>query len=272
MSKAATSSGQSAPANASANSTIEVTCSCGKKSRVPLSAAGKAVRCKCGVTVPIPKASSTGTSAKRTAESLGSGNDENLSPLRFLTDADWAAAVPPPVAVKTEEKPKRKANEYMARATDEMHGGKKERKSSAGGELNQSRMILLGIGLLKIAIGIYNLVVIESMVSAMVAGSEELAQTKDSIMLAVRIVYGIGIGIGTVFMVLGGLISFFPLTCTIVAIVLFVLAEIYALILNPFLLFSIWAWIIRAAIFGALVQAINNAGYYRYVKSISKEK
>ena len=93
------------------------------------------------------------------------------------------------------------------------------------------------------------------------------ADEYETLLTLVRIYYGIGALIGVIFLVCAGLIFQFPLICSYTALVTFILAGIIALLLNPFRLFSIGGWVVRMAIFGGLVQAVNNAHYYKSVRS-----
>lgn len=80
-------------------------------------------------------------------------------------------------------------------------------------------------------------------------------------------IYICNIVIAIVFCVCGGLIFKFPMTGAFTALVIFIIGEILSLILNPFLLISVRMWIVRAAFFGGLVQCVNNAAYYKFVKA-----
>jgi hypothetical protein len=73
------------------------------------------------------------------------------------------------------------------------------------------------------------------------------------------------------FILMGAFIFLLPLTMTIAAFALFLLLECVGLALNPLSIVSIRDWIIRCAIGGALIQAINNAAYYRYMKSGARD-
>ncbi len=56
------------------------------------------------------------------------------------------------------------------------------------------------------------------------------------------------------------------------ALALFVIIEAIGLLLNPIALFDLYGWILRVAIGGALVQAINNAAFYKFARAAAKAK
>lgn len=256
---------------------ISVQCECGNTMQAPATAAGKAVRCKCGKAVPIPGKSAAavvGGAPKTSVASIAGsnpvpnidfGSPSSSSPLFALSETDWKVAETKPEL--TEDKPKKKAvNPYMAQAAESLSKDSKERKRTAGSELQQSRLILIGIGALKLALSIFFLLRVSADVEAIML-EDSSGIDPDKLRFALQLIEGLGIGIASCMILCGILVFMLPLTCSISALVLYVLSEILSIIMNPFQLFNIRAWIIKGVIFGALVQAVNNAGYYRYMKS-----
>ncbi len=76
---------------------------------------------------------------------------------------------------------------------------------------------------------------------------------------AIRFVSGVGMGLGGVFIALGVGIQFFPVTCSIMALLFYCGLELMMLIMNPFGLVSFLGWIRRIAITGALGKALMDA-------------
>ena len=133
----------------------------------------------------------------------------------------------------------------------------------------QSFGILVFLGVINLLIGGFLFYNAEKEVALVMAGSANEAGGMDAATLlwVVRVVYGIWIGIGVTFLICAGLIFQFPMTCSCVALGTYTISVIFSCIANPLQLVSIRGWIFKAAIFGGLVQAINNASYYKFVKA-----
>ncbi len=108
---------------------------------------------------------------------------------------------------------------------------------------------------------------ISNEVESLTLADPDVAEDLDWLVTALKVVYGMFILIGVGFLVCAATAFMFPMTSTITALVLYILSEIVGFITAPWTLLSIRGWIIKAAIFGGLVQAINNASYYKFVKS-----
>lgn len=245
--------------------TIALKCECGRALRVPESAAGKAVKCGCGKVIKVPaKASSAPKAAPQPAPAL--------NPFHALTDADWASLAPkPPPAPDPYAPPKRPSAtvQLLDKAREEMGETKKKSRSGAGGHLAQSRWILIGIGALKLLVCVIQLVVANTTADALAEGAADM--NVDEILFVIQVIAGFGIATSVALILMGIFVFLLPMTCAISAIVLFVLLELISFIFNPFLLVNIRAWILRGAMFGALIQAINNASYYKFVKSGARD-
>jgi predicted Zn finger-like uncharacterized protein len=223
--------------------TISLKCECGKGHRVPETAAGKAVKCSCGKTITVPQPTAP------------------LNPFHALSDDDWAnlAPKPPPAPDPyAPPKPPSATSQLLAKAREEMGETKKASRQGDGGQLAQSRWILIGIGALKLLISGIQFALAETSAAAIVArGAENV--TAEEIRIVIQVIAGFGIATSVAFILMGVFIFLMPMTCSISALVLFVLLELVSFIFNPLLLF------------GALVQGINNASYYKFVKSGARD-
>ncbi len=277
-------SSEPAPAGgkpASGGEMLEVHCSCGKRHRVPSSAAGRRLKCSCGVSTEVPGASKPRPVASSASTAgIVAGQAGNLagalSPFHALTDDDWSSLAPPQpsatdAAQSPSAKPKKRtqSGSLLEQARKDLGENKKEVRSGASQELALSRWILIGIGALKLGLAIFYLVILESTIEQLTLAAPEL--DVEQVKFWIRVICGVNIGLACLFMVMGIFVFMLPMTCTISAFVLFVVLEIISLIANPFALVSIRGWIIRCVMGGALLQAINNAAYFKYVKSGARD-
>lgn len=242
---------------------MQITCpTCHKASNSKADLSGKRVKCGCGKSFVVPTAE-----AKAAAGPISSP-----SPYHAMSDDDWAALAPKPEPVVDHtaqpQKPSNTAG-LLARAKTDLGQSSKQASSSAIGQLSSSRWILIGIGAFKLGLSIFWLVIVESYVTGILDKVPEVDGTQ--LLFILRLFLGIQIGIATSFILMGVFIFLFPLTMTIAALVLFIALEIFNLVIDPLSAFSIIGWIIRLSIFGALVQAINNAAYYKYLKAGTKK-
>ena len=204
-----------------------------------------------------------------------------------LTDDDFspvkAVARPGLQQQKSTSTKKDPLAQYVGEVQKEKEEKNKEFRESAATHVRNSIGILVFLGLLGITVNGWGLLTVETMLESMQGevqedefeGEEfEDFEDEDSFSLAdlLRAAYIIKIMISVLF--LGCAAGFFklPLTCAIVAIVAFVIGEIIAFLLNPFLLIHIRGWIVRIVIFGGLVQSLNNASYYRFVKKGGRDE
>lgn len=284
--------GKAAAPTAVAASKIAVSCSCGKSLQAPAAAAGKAVKCPCGQVVKVPAAAAPAqrtasakpavarpvaavaaapAQARRPAPVPASAANAAPNPFGDISDDEWKNMVQAhaPKQVDT-SKPKEKsaATKMLEEARKESGKGNESAMESAVGFLNKTRAILVGLGLLCIVRAVISYWLITSMIDAMAAGDEEGVATIAK--WIVTVFCGIDLGIGVLYIVLGFMVSILPLTCTISALVIFSLVEIASLLLDPTSILSIRGWIFRIAIFGGLIQGINNAAYYAHLKAEDK--
>lgn len=195
----------------------------------------------------------------------------DLGPTGFaideLTDSDFAP-------VKAVNQPGRAAasgtsvkKDPLAKYVGEVERDKKQKRKDfeegASKHIYSSIGILVFLGFLGVAINSFFLMGVEAEVKSL--DTEDIEDLELLINL-IRGVYILKIAIGATFLTCAATFFKFPMTSAIVSIIAFVISEIISLLLNPFLLVSLRGWIARAAIFGGLVQAINNASYYRFVK------
>jgi hypothetical protein len=177
---------------------------------------------------------------------------------------------PPKPELNPEPKKPSATSSMLAHARADLGEKAKSTRTGAGGHLAQSRWILIGIGALKLALCVFQIVVAESTASAIAAGAEDVSA--DDILFVIQVIAGFGIGVSVAMILMGVFVFLMPMTCSIGAVLMFVLLELVSFVFNPFLLINIRAWIVRGAMFGALVQAINNASYYKFVRSDARDK
>jgi len=178
-----------------------------------------------------------------------------------ISDADLRSSTKPFAEVE-------KKNDPLAGHTPvDPSQAKKEAKSAAAKDVYQSLWILVGLGAFRLTLSIYFLVNIERDVDFLMVADTSGEGDRDALLLVLKIIYGINISIGAMFLICAGLVFIMPLTCTITAFVVWIISEIIGLVLNPLGLMSVRGWMIKAVIFGGLLQAINNAAYYKFVKS-----
>lgn len=288
-----------APAAATVSAAkISVSCSCGKTLQAPAAAAGKAVKCPCGQVVKVPAAASAPaqrTSAAKPVAALAAVGAStpapalnrrpavqpaalNAAPNPFgdMSDDEWKNMVQAhaPKQIDT-SKPKEKSatTKMLEQARQETGVGNESAKETALAFLNKTRgtILLVGIGYLisSIVLCWLDVSMVNSLRDAAVANGAE-PEEASILVTALYVYYGVAIGMSILFMSLAALISYLPMTCTITAIVLFTLVELLRLLSRPISLISPRDWIIRASIFGGLIQGINNAAYYRHLKAEEK--
>ncbi|MCA9136775.1 MAG: hypothetical protein KDB00_08450 [Planctomycetales bacterium] len=276
---------------------------CATLLQIPDSAAGKVVKCKCGKQLrapapagatPQPQQATPRQPAPRqpAPQRTAAPQPSPAAPVPYspfpapapagsggifdeLTDSDLSGVK----AVKIPGREQRKAptaneqkllqeaavdhkREKASEAREYIEGAKKQVFSSIG--------IYLVLGLIQVGVGGFLLAGLEkeAEILAMQDGAEEV-----SIVIAVIATICIfKVCLGVLFFIASATFLALPMTSAILAMIAFVLGEIVSLILYPIALINIWDWIRRAAIFGGLVQAINNASYYRFVRAGGRDK
>jgi hypothetical protein len=270
-----------------ASAPIVVTCSgCGKSLKAPPHAAGKAVRCQCGQPVKVPATQSPNPSTFASAKSSVAAPSQDLnfglggnSPLFNLSENEWKTAEVKKPVYTEETKPKKTINPYLVNAAEELKKGGKDRTEGAIEYLNSSRNFLFGLGGFKLAGDLVAYFIFRGLVSV-IASSVDDEDTASMIYLFLNIYLGIGVFISVSFMVLGAMIRVIPLAASITALTMYVIIELGGFIVGvmilPFFYLSprklIERIIINIIIIGGLIQAINNANYYRYAKKLEQEE
>ena len=165
---------------------------------------------------------------------------------------------------------KKKGPDPLAEHAKDLDKSKREKKKrhreGAASYVRQSIGLLLFLGFIAIGVNTYELLWAETNAEAYLGSDAASEDEIGDLVFAIQVVCGVRMTIGGMFLLCAAAFFKFPMTSSIMGIVAFVLSEIVATILNPILLISLVAWIVRAIIFGALLQAINNASYYKFVK------
>jgi len=167
-------------------------------------------------------------------------------------------------------------------------GGKKKKKVHAAvkDSLDKATMTLLIMGvLLALVYGFFfysagsdNLAMAQWVNDENIAAGE-VGLTEEEIEAQVaeetsqqRILSGIGIGLGVLYIGLAFGVQVFPMTCSLAGLILYVLLELVSVLLNPFSLVSMVRWAIRITVCGALGKAFMDALNARYYNRMMKER
>lgn len=264
---------------------------CSQVLNIPDTAAGKVVKCPCGKQLRAPAAKPGGAAAgqrppgaagpapgQATRRPAGaapaSQPTSGFDPSMFdeLTDEDMKPVATAGVSAAGGTKKKSVLEKAAADLQQETEANKTNFRAGAAKEVYSSIGILLMLGFFKVAIYGYFFMQAEAEVESVFGAMEEGDEDLEMILMLVKAFYLVNVSIGAIFLLCAALIFKFPMTCAFTAMVTFVISEIIGLILNPFRLLSIGGWVVRCAIFGALIQAINNAAYYKFVKAGGRDK
>jgi hypothetical protein len=292
---------------------ITVSCSCGKTLQAPASAAGKAVKCPCGQLIKVPAgaaspaakpaaiakpavaaaAATTATRAPAVAHTAAVARPAPVvrrpaptaaggapNPFGDMSDEEWQGLVAKHAPRKpTEQDNKPKVNtateNMLEEARKDTNQGKSMLREGAEGHLDQSRWLLVGLGVVLLAYSAFQLFMLNGMLESMASAAERAGDEefdREAIRMVLMILGGFAVSVSVIFMLLGFFIFLLPLTCSVSALLLYICLELVRILSDPLDLLSIRSWIIRGAIFGGLIQAINNAAYYRFVKKQEKEE
>lgn len=282
---------------------------CATLLQIPDSAAGKVVKCKCGKQLRAPAAAGAAAPAAQSRPAGQARPAAQASPAQARPaqprpsgagPARPAAAASPPLApaavsglfdeltdadlsgvkeVKvpgSEVKRAPSANEkkVLAAAAQDYQKEKRETHNSymagAKKEIMSSIGIYVVLGLLQVGVGAFLLAGIEEQAEFM--AMQEGAESVNTIFSILSTIFIIKICLGVVFFIASATFMALPMTSAIMAIITYVLGEIVSLIINPISLINIRSWIGRVVIFGGLIQAVNNASYFRFVKSGGRDK
>ena len=162
--------------------------------------------------------------------------------------------------------------------------GKRKTHPAVKDSLDQATMTLLLVGVL--IMGLFGFLFFtaekdaRALVNNMANGvdedeelsEEERAEMATAIASGVKIVYGVGMGVGMVFIGLAFGVQVFPLTCSIIALIFYVALEVGYVLVNWFSLFSIGAWIRRVVVCGAIGKAIKDTFNARLYAKMMRER
>lgn len=284
------------PAPAS-DTSLFLTCVCGKKLRVPRTAIGKSVRCSCGETLAVA-GSEESMMAEENAQSytpapntIGGDNLGLFSPQPTGQLPGGAPSVnawngSPPTsygstsaagqgsygqpnygAVPQNQNPYGASytHDYLRNAHAENEAQHQSNQVEYSTELNTARWTLIVVGILMMFVNFALFIAADSEVASIAQeeASKGVAVDQGFLVVIVRIVYAFSMVVGVFFMLLGTLVYRFPVVAPSIGLALYVLINIMTLVLNPMSFVSPIGIIIRIAIIGTLVKAINSGIYYR---------
>lgn len=299
--KAAGAAAAAAPPSPASVGKILVTCECGKRLQAPATAAGKAVKCSCGKAVKVPGGPATASAAPvakavakptpaaqarpaaaapaarpvRPVAAAPAAPDAH-SPFHAMSDDEWSSLMAkhtPKQPDPNEEPKKPKVNPILAKAVEELGADKHKKSSGAHGDVTQSALILMGVGALKLIVAIINFFLLDKEMEQLALEMQNQGDALDltALHFVLQVFLGAQVFLSVVLIGLGGLTFVLPMTSAITGFVLWIILEISGLIINPFYLLSIRGWIFRIAVGSALVQGINNASYYSFMKRKEKQ-
>lgn len=255
---------------------MEIVCpACNRKTQSAKDLSGRAVKCKCGHSFRVPSGKAKPSppaeqAVDPLAGAFNSISEDEWSKLTVDTAPKKADPYADLLPSEEEEDTRTAADEIMDRAREELGETKEQKKAGATNELNKARWFL-------IISGIANAGFWGTMGFFLTAWLDEIAaasadQNLTNLAFYLKLLVGLDVGVGVLFIVMGIFIFVFPLTCTITATVLFVGMEVFALIIDPLELTRVRGWIRRVAVIGSLITAITNAAYYNYLKKQEKQK
>lgn len=168
-------------------------------------------------------------------------------------------------------KTKKKDVEHATVYTQKKKRKKKKRKihPAVKESLDKATMTLFCIGALLLMIFGFFFFSVEKDTIAMMG--EDL-EGMEEYMFVMKIIYGIGIGLGATFCALGLGVQFLPVTCSILALLLYCGLELAMILSNPLYLFSLWGWVIRITIIGALGKAFMDALNARWFEQAQRSR
>ncbi|MEM6469141.1 MAG: hypothetical protein AAF802_06190 [Planctomycetota bacterium] len=271
--------------------TIKATCPhCAKQLEVSQAAVGKQVKCP-ACSKPFPVGAASGAAAGAPARVNGAAAASSAA-------TDW---VPPwedqtpkfaqsfvDELTEADMSPMRAVNKPGAEVVKSLSNSEQQVLQSAANEdqrekatahtqfmkdakkqIWQSIGIYVSLGAIQLVLGLLFLFNIEKEAEYLaldgVEGIEDLIN-------GARICYVLMTCLGVCFFLAAGCFMTLPLTSSIPAVVLFVIAEILSMYLNPVNLISPGAWVRRVVVLGGLLQAINNASYYRFVRGGGRDR
>ena len=233
---------------------MQVTCVCGNELWVPQSAIGESVRCSCGeeLLVAGPVESSIPESPlQRLDESLEhQGRLSSVAQDRNAQESLKASVF---------------SRDLLEHAQQEIQSKKIESKNVISRELEPGRWTLIVIGLLSILINIIYFININAEVTTIAQNAAAKGTAVDMALLTLvgRAFYGLAILMGFVFVALGVSVYRLPLAAPAIGLSIYGLGLILYLLLNPIAFVSPLGILVKIAIIGALVKAINSGIYYR---------
>lgn len=284
------------PAPAS-DASLSLTCVCGKSLRVPRTAIGKAVRCSCGATLAVA-GSKESMMAEEIAQSYppgpnASGGDNQglfgpqptgqlpggaptvkggngVPPVSYgsSSTAGQGSYGPPQYAAAPQNQNPYGAtytHDNLRNAHAENGAQRQSNQVEHSTELNTARWTLIAVGILMMIVNFALFIAADSEVAniAQEEAAQGVAVDQGFLVVVVRIVYAFSMVVGIFFILLGTLVYRFPVVAPSIGLALYVLINIMTLVLNPMSFVSPIGIIIRIAIIGTLVKAINSGIYYR---------
>lgn len=276
---------------------LSLTCVCGKNLRVPRTAIGKAVRCSCGETLAVA-GSEESMSAEEVASPYSPEPDmfggDNLGlyspqptgqlPGSSPSTNSWKGGPPAPYsssssaghgsygqpyhgATPQNQNPYGASytHDYLRNAHAENEAQHQSNQVEHSTELNTARWTLIVVGILTMFVNLALFIAADSEVAtiAQEEASQGVAVDQGFLVVIVRIVYAFSMLVGVFFMLLGSLVYRFPVVAPSIGLALYLITNIIFLVLNPMSFASPIGIIIRIAIIGTLVKAINSGIYYR---------
>ena len=268
---------------------ITVHCICGTELKVPTSAIGKMVRCKCGETMAVAGAAEPLIEVMTprgdvydpflVATPKPPGASGGLPPQGWMPPG--APMMPPPLqpvyGQPAAPQPSRASRhpagskrssfgaEHIRQAEEDAVNRRKDERAMASRALEPARWSLIVVGILTIIANIYmffNAPYEAASVAQEAAARGEMID-KTLIEIICRVFYAIVVFVGFGFILLGLLVYQFPVAAPAIGLTFYGLGILFLLYLNPTEVLRPVGIMIKLAIIGTLVKAINDGAYYR---------
>lgn len=134
-------------------------------------------------------------------------------------------------------------------------------QAARGNQLNMARGILFMVGLLTVAVNGFMFVNVrkgvDDEINKLVQQGLQVDQSAvASIVLENQVIFGVGASLGALFIILGAMVTQFPVACTVSGLVVYVIANLGFGIIDPATLTS-----------GIVIKMLVAAGLYQGMKS-----
>ena len=183
---------------------------------------------------------------------------------------DPAAMFHNPLVSPTKPKKKRKPEGEGSGAKKKKKKRKRKMHPAVKESLDKSTLTLFTIGALTLMIFGFFFFTAETDAAAMMQGEDE--EFVEEVAMSMKLIPGCGMALGGIFCMLGLGVQLFPITCSMLALILYVSIDLFLMLMFPFALFDMWGWMIRIVIIGALGKGFMDALNARWFEQAQRER